>query len=69
MADAEVTYRAVQAISPGKLELTRNRWSIRKPAMSASASRLAAFAIPMRRRSRACFRLHGRGCPDMKRWA
>src|SRR5258708_4914527 len=37
--------------------------------MSAYASRPAAFPIPMRRRLRACFRLHGRGCPDMRRWA
>jgi hypothetical protein len=68
MAHAEVTYRAVQAVSPGKLELTRKPLVDHKPGMSAYASRPAAFAIPMRRRLRACFRLHGRGCPGMRRW-
>ena len=67
MSHAEVTYRAVQAVSPGKLELTRKPLSSRAPAMSASASKLAAFAIPMRRRLRACFRLLGRACQDTRR--
>jgi propanol-preferring alcohol dehydrogenase len=66
MAQVELTYRAVQAVSPGKLELTRE--TVGRPAgyvrIRVEACGFATDATTVE----GAFRLHGRGCPDMRRW-
>ena len=66
MAQAGSTYRAVQAVSSGKLELT-DCW-LRTPAMSAFALRLAGSAIRTPALSKECFQSIGRVSPVTRRW-
>ena len=61
------TYRAVQAVSTGKLELTEKPLSIRQLAMSASVSRPVACATRIPRRSKGYCRSSGRGSPATRR--
>jgi hypothetical protein len=64
MTNDTATYRAVQAVAPGQLELTTK--PLREPAMSASVSRLVGSVIATSRRSPACSRSPGHVCPAMR---
>jgi hypothetical protein len=66
VSQTQATYRAIQAVAPGRLELVENHWSHRPRVTSAFASRRAASAIRTRQPSRGSFRSSGHACPGMR---
>jgi hypothetical protein len=68
MVQAGSTYRAVQAVSPGKLELTEKPLLDPNPGHVRIRLRLAGSAIRTPALSKECFQSSGRVSPVTRRW-
>jgi len=60
------TYRAVQAVAPGRLELIRSHYATPVTDRCEYVLRSAACAIPTPERLTACFRSNGHACQAMR---